>query len=1492
MDKIILAHSITEKQVLHFLLDHPEKVLDLKGNYFVSQEGKTLQQLLQEFYDRGVKFDNDTIIAEGVRRCQSIDHDLLDRIRQQEYDDGSFAHYYQLLKELYAKERIQTDLLENFEKGVFSKGKINTKEMTNILSQMQAYISLIENEEASDIKFIPELFNEYRNILAKRASGALRFTTGCPRLDDAIPTGFAPGEITTIFGSTGVGKSTFKGYLRNCLVNRGVPVLDISLEMSLATEMDRWMASRTDTPLVEFTGTARTTIDERIEHVVAEQEKLLSTRPKYGFMDVSKMSLIDLERSINKFKLTTKTDYAVVFVDLATMLTEFSGGDPKDYEKAINLTNEITKRTQVHMVLVVQAVQKTLENHRPTTLAGLKVFRPTLASIKNSGAIAERSRTVLSVYREKYYASRFFPDSVEADELEDLVEVQVLKYSNGAVGNIVRYGYDPAQLRLTPADVWRERKGDTLDEDDFPKQEPRSVFHEEAPTKHIGEKPAPVVQEPVKEVPVQEQPVTVSQEKTVDVVEGQTGAGLAGVYVPPAPKTDCQEQKNPTSEIGADQKSVENDKPAEVNTAMPVEEPKNAEDEKQLWMQAMAKALAEARAQAGNKPPVPPKPDRSLTVNVGLEGFSWTEETDSSKKRFVKFLTDPYKIPLKQFEEQVHVPFDPIVRSYINHYGVYIQDIVWTPDHIEQYMRTKEKYDYHGNLLKDGNGNKVLATLEEKTKLFSFEEFAAWIDDEKVKAMYLKMGSDYHMKVYEILHADEIAQQHPIPVQAPDKKPLVGVTVSEEKIGSLPVETKVENSSIKVENETSSIETKVNAESVQPKIPVENTSVVAKTEIESNPSISADAVPLEQEDENTGYTEPILLENIVPNPTKPNQKKPYFLNKILTSAEDVQYLVRRTAKYYNLPLSEDFVKTIYSDLDIWDELDWRGYLPPFWGDLELAERHPNDVTKNKFKGALYPVEDIIKDGITYRLLVKDKGWVTEKMTVHIPRQDRYDAWIKQHRIELPKVEEAAIPVQKGLPLTMGAYERYFLQYGERQNTGTQKLYFFTEDGKENYLAFERYIKKQEPEVPTDPKAFDEFATKFYKEFADHEYIRYNPETYEALKDNPSIDLDNPKVTIPDGQAYKKELERQAKWQAEHEARAKEKAAKEAAEKKRWFQELREKDEAEKAKPRHPDSLLTMEQYVAKYGAVDWTDPNLPAARLDEDYYFQPYDMLDKTQDKYYFWQFWFLDQNSIFYNENYRLHFDYPLFHKLFPHMAPYDYINIGGRYHVPRELKEVPGYTYGCFMGKLYQDLNEEQKKKARFYSKEYVRLVDLPSGKTICINDPFYFLPDERQRAAIKTYMSHYADNVPKDLIAEKEAFDRENNIVDTDWINGGKPEMVFCPLRIDKDDAFDKVRAEEKKRIIEEHALRGETITEADIPRVGSMVVELQDNSGQFVDLGDPFYCFTGSEKKFYQALHKRGQFRYMHEDLVKARKEFDKKHNIVNNTVYKDEPQYYD
>ena len=123
-----------------------------------------------------------------------------------------------------------------------------------------------------------------------------------------------------------------------------------------------------------------------------EDPSMEKIRVLYKLDDVEKynreFNRNDYENNSIQFKLQAKVDYAVVFVDLATMLEEFGSGEAKDYEKAVNLLHPVAKRTNTHIVLVVQAVQKTLENHRPTTLQGINLFRPTLASIKNSSALS------------------------------------------------------------------------------------------------------------------------------------------------------------------------------------------------------------------------------------------------------------------------------------------------------------------------------------------------------------------------------------------------------------------------------------------------------------------------------------------------------------------------------------------------------------------------------------------------------------------------------------------------------------------------------------------------------------------------------------------------------------------------------------------------------------------------------------------------------------------------------------------------------------------------------------------------------------------------------------------------------------------------------------------------------------------------------------------------------------------------------------------------
>jgi replicative DNA helicase len=444
----LLSSQIVEQQIFHFCLDHPEKVIDIKENYFLSSEGYDLYEVLLSLYRENISFSDENILSAGNRINLGIIPALLAAIRKIPYDDKAWDHYQFLIQEAFAKDRLQAYLLKDGLTSVTIKGRLDVDKLHEIIYEVQECINLAKGK-ASSVKSIGEMFDSYQNTLAQRMDGSAFYDTGCSLLNAALPTGFAPGEITTLFGSTGIGKSTYALYLINRLINKMIPCFKVSLEMSETATMDRWMASRMRIPLHELFS-KKGKIDESVyERVSLEREKLEHCR-KFAFIDETRVSVASLEKMIEQVKLKLQTDYMVVFVDLATMMEDFGEGTSIAYEQAMNNLHQMTKRTGIHLVMVVQAVNKTLEKNRPTTVEGLQLFRPLISSIKNSGAIAERSRQVLSVFRQHYYAKRFFPEDPLVQEEDDILDIQVLKCSNGVAGTMVHYLYDGELFRVYP----------------------------------------------------------------------------------------------------------------------------------------------------------------------------------------------------------------------------------------------------------------------------------------------------------------------------------------------------------------------------------------------------------------------------------------------------------------------------------------------------------------------------------------------------------------------------------------------------------------------------------------------------------------------------------------------------------------------------------------------------------------------------------------------------------------------------------------------------------------------------------------------------------------------------------------------------------------------------------------------------------------------------------------------------------------------------------
>jgi len=445
-----LSTTINEMQCLNYLLGNPDAVLELAGNFFLTGEGSDIYESLVDLYRKNVPFSDENVLVEANRRNGKIDAELLKEIRKAPVDGASWANCKTVLREDYSKYRIENVILKDALTEVSIKGRLNVAKMRRILDDLQTSLSISLGDDAT-LRTLGDMFTAYERTLARRIAGQEFFTTGCSFLDRVLDVGFAPGEITTIFGSTGVGKTTFKLYLVNRLINRNVPCFDVNLEMSETANMDRFMAMRLRMPLRELMPRSPHEREESdvLDMVRAERKKLQSSK-RYISLDDPVLDCPKLEKLVEQVKKRLHSDYLVVFIDLATMMREFSGEDPRGYERGMDRLNIAAKRLRVHFVLLVQANQKSLEAHRPATLNGLGIFRPSLANIKNSSGIAERSRTVLSVFREKYYATRFFPDDEDVASLDDIVEIQALKQSNGAVGRKLCYLHVEGQFLLLP----------------------------------------------------------------------------------------------------------------------------------------------------------------------------------------------------------------------------------------------------------------------------------------------------------------------------------------------------------------------------------------------------------------------------------------------------------------------------------------------------------------------------------------------------------------------------------------------------------------------------------------------------------------------------------------------------------------------------------------------------------------------------------------------------------------------------------------------------------------------------------------------------------------------------------------------------------------------------------------------------------------------------------------------------------------------------------
>lgn len=448
MSTISLAK--VEQQNLNCIWDCPEYIYKFDREYFLSSVAGDIFYTLKKLFEGKIESTIENVVTYGNSRNSQITRENLEYIRVQEYKLEDFDFYFMNLKKNYAKIRIEEKILKDTILEVSSKGELNVARLQDLTNTMQEHLDIIRGKE-SILQPMSKIGARYRGVLVDRKLGRYNFSTGDSQLDKFLTMGFAPGQITTIYGSSGVGKSSFALNLFSKQINKQIPTMMISLEMDDISSMDRLIANRMKIParLLQFKDEESRDDADRTFEIFEEGLEDLLQYDNFFMVDDPTLKISDLELLIREAMKKMGVNYLVCYIDLVTMLSDF-GKDSMEMEQSMNVLSGIAKKLGIHFVFLVQA-NRGVDNISVPSIENLDKLRPkSLHGIKNTAAIGERSRIVLSVFRKKHYAVELFPEAPELEFMDDIMTVTVIKQSSGVAGTILNYLYEPEMYRMFP----------------------------------------------------------------------------------------------------------------------------------------------------------------------------------------------------------------------------------------------------------------------------------------------------------------------------------------------------------------------------------------------------------------------------------------------------------------------------------------------------------------------------------------------------------------------------------------------------------------------------------------------------------------------------------------------------------------------------------------------------------------------------------------------------------------------------------------------------------------------------------------------------------------------------------------------------------------------------------------------------------------------------------------------------------------------------------
>jgi replicative DNA helicase len=293
-----------------------------------------------------------------------------------------------------------------------------------ILARTESRIMAIEDSRLTEsICHASEAVKGFMSQFQARMSGDKGLPgveTGFTDLDRLLGS-LRPGELIILAARPSMGKSALAVNIASyAAIDRALPTLLISLEMSNTELCDRIVSSRTNVPLNDIKRGTVNREDQRL--IVAEIGELSQSEL---WMDETPIRTISEVCSTAR-RMKRKNKIGLIIIDYLQLIEPENPRDVREQQVAKMSKRLKALARQLNIPVVVLAQLNRLVEGRPNKT-------PRLSDLRESGSIEQDADVVMFVHREEYYLS---PKEVDDKNASGKADIIVAKQRNGETGTV------------------------------------------------------------------------------------------------------------------------------------------------------------------------------------------------------------------------------------------------------------------------------------------------------------------------------------------------------------------------------------------------------------------------------------------------------------------------------------------------------------------------------------------------------------------------------------------------------------------------------------------------------------------------------------------------------------------------------------------------------------------------------------------------------------------------------------------------------------------------------------------------------------------------------------------------------------------------------------------------------------------------------------------------------------------------------------------------